>query len=86
MSITIKSTDLARLLSVTDEEKQKGIYLDFGNGKKEFKCWWTNGQLWEHRFYENDKRHGECKNWHRNGRLFIHCFYENDKMIKDYLE
>jgi len=86
MSITIKSTDLASLLFVTDEEKENGIFLDFGNGKREYKCWYDDGQLCTHYFFENGRIHGEYKSWHSNGQLWEHYFYENDKIIKDYLE
>ena len=86
MSITIKSSELHKLLLVTDEERQNGIFLDYGNGKREYKTWYSNGQLCIHCFYENDKLHGEYKRWYDNGQLFIHCFYENGKMVKDYLD
>jgi len=82
MSITIKSSELHKLLLVTDEERQNGIFLDYGNGKKEYK--YSNGQLREHCFYENDERHGEYKLWHHNGQLRKHCFYENGKLHGEY--
>ena len=85
-SITIKSTDITRLLFLTDEEKEDGIYLDYGNGKEEYKDCYSNGQLCEHYFFENGELHGECKEWHSNGQLRVHCLYENGKLIKNYLE
>ena len=84
MITTIKSTELHKLLLVTDKEKQDGIYLDYGNGKREYKTEYSNGQLCIHCFYENDKRHGEYKSWYDNGQPRVHCFYENGKLHGEY--
>ena len=84
MSITIKSSELHKLLLVTEEEKENGIFIDYGNGKTEYKESHYNGQPCVHCFYENDEFHGEYKSWYHNGQLRKHCFYENDKRHGEY--
>lgn len=46
----------------------------------EFKRWWDNGQIMQHLFYIDGKKHGEFKTWHKNCRPWRHCFFINDRV------
>ena len=56
------------------------------NGLIEIKEFYDNGQLLEHSFYKNGKKHGECKWYMIYGSLFLYELYENGKLIKDLLD
>ena len=43
----------------------------------EYKCWYSNGQLFQHCFYKNGKLDGEFKLWRIDGELAQHCLYKN---------
>ena len=71
------------LLELTIEDKVKGIWL----GEKcnsEYKRWYSNGQLWVHISYKNDRLDGEYKCWHENGQLNVHCSYKDSKYEGEY--
>jgi len=59
-------------------------YTIDGKCDGEYKCWWRNGQLFIHCFYENGKREGEYKAWYVSGQLSDHCHYKNDKLDGEY--
>ena len=48
--------------------------------------WWDNGQIREHFFYVDGKRHGECKVWDEDGTLRRHEFWDNDELYRNLLE
>jgi len=52
------------------------------DGKKdgEYKVWRSNGQLYIHCFYKNDKLDGESKHWHDNGQLFELRYFKNGRL------
>ena len=68
------------LLKITDEQKEKGIFIQGNEENGEYKEWWYNGQLFKHCFFKNERLEGEYKRWYSNGQLFIHCFYKNGEL------
>jgi antitoxin component YwqK of YwqJK toxin-antitoxin module len=72
------------LLSLTPEQKEKGVFISGDKTQGEYKEWYSDGQLFMHCFYKNGKREGECKLWRSNGQLFMHCFYKNSVIIEEY--
>ena len=67
------------LLELTIEDKVKGIW--FGEKyNSEFKRWYSNGQLWIHISYKDDRLDGEYKCWHENGQLNVHCSYKDGEL------
>ena len=57
------------------------IWFSGKEGEGEFKTWYSNGQLWMHRFYKNGKLDGEYKAWNRNGQTIEYALYKNGKKI-----
>jgi antitoxin component YwqK of YwqJK toxin-antitoxin module len=58
------------LLSLTDKQKQKGVFISGDKTQGEYKEWHDNGQLRVHCFYKNgniqyiecDKERDQCRN------------------------
>lgn len=72
------------LLSITQEQKEEGIWFSGIEGEGEFKQWHPNGQLYEHSFRKNNKLQGEYRVWWENGQLEVHCFYKDGKLEGEY--
>lgn len=52
------------------------------NGNEE-KTYYRNGNLWRHRFYNNDTGYeGECVVFHANGQLCERRIFKDGKLIK----
>ena len=72
-----------------DEEKtilkSEISYLD-GHMNGEYKMWYDNGQLSDHRFYLDDSLHGEWKCWYDNGQISEQCFFMDGKLHGEYKE
>ena len=67
------------------QSKPKTIKRKLNNNLTEVKEFWSNGQIYEHYFLdENGKRHGEYKGWWENGTLWRHCYYEHGKLYGEY--
>jgi len=63
--------------------KTEDYYIDEQGLKQgEFKNYHDNGQLYEHSFWKNDERHGEC-NYYIDGILTVHSFYKDGKQISE---
>ena len=77
---------LIEFLRLSPEEKTRNIWISGIEGEGEYIRCLDNGQIYEHCFYENGKRHGEYKAWNYNGKLYIHSLYENGIKVKDYLK
>ena len=45
----------------------------------ECKCFYANGNIYEHSFYLNSKQHGEGNWFYEDGNIAEHCFYKNGK-------
>lgn len=48
--------------------------------------WYSNGQLFRQRDFNNGLKHGLYKEWYPNGQLQIECAFEDDKRHGDYYE
>lgn len=46
----------------------------------EFKSYYDNNQLEDHKFYKNGKLEGKSRQWYKNGQMLIKCFYRDGKM------
>jgi antitoxin component YwqK of YwqJK toxin-antitoxin module len=57
---------------------------EFGNKQGEYKAWYSDGQLWVHCFYVDDKVHGEYKLWYSDGQIWVHCYYVDDSKVIDF--
>ena len=57
-----------------------------GRYQGEYKDWYVNGNLWEHCFYVDNKRHGECKCWNEYGKLRYHDFYVHGELYRDLIK
>ena len=55
-----------------DEFKLQGEYKRYYH---------SNGQLWLHSYYKDDKRHGECKAYNEDGSLIFKRYYSNGNDI-----
>ncbi len=58
------------LINLTLEQKCQGVWFSGKEGDGEFKMWWWIGQLREHSFWRNSRRHGESKYWYATGYLW----------------
>ena len=64
------------------------VEANYGNGKLngEYKEWYTNGQLFEHKHYADGKLNGEYKEWYDHGQISTHAYYVDNKLHGDYKE
>lgn len=55
------------ILTLTQEQKVKGVWLSGIKGEGEYKCWWSNGNLFTHSFWENGQRKEGAKWYNDDG-------------------
>jgi len=68
------------------EHKTKRIHFfvdENGLLQGEYKSYHSDGSLYIHSYYKDDKRHGEYKQYNTDGSLECIEYYSNDKDVTD---
>lgn len=73
------------ILTLTLDQKVKGVWLSGIKGEEEYKRWHLNGQIYAHLLFKNYKLNGESKWYDEDGILYDHAIFKNGVRIETIL-